>query len=106
MRLVDAVVGNSSSGLLEAPAFKVPTVNIGDRQRGRLCAASVLNCPPQAEAIVAALAQIWSGALAPVSANLQHPYGSGGASAAIKQVLKNTDLQGLLKKRFHDMAKQ
>lgn len=104
MRLVDAVVGNSSSGLLEAPAFKVPTVNIGDRQRGRLCAASVLNCPPQAEAIVAALAQIWSGALAPVLANLQHPYGSGGASAAIKQVLKNADLGPLLKKRFHDLA--
>ncbi|ATG91744.1 UDP-N-acetylglucosamine 2-epimerase [Methylomonas koyamae] len=105
MRHVDAVVGNSSSGLLEAPAFKIPTVNIGDRQRGRLCAASVLHCPPRADAIKTALEQVWSGELAPVLANLQHPYGSGGASAAIKQVLQSTDLNGLLKKRFYDLER-
>ncbi|NJA07662.1 UDP-N-acetylglucosamine 2-epimerase (hydrolyzing) [Methylococcaceae bacterium WWC4] len=104
MRHVDAVVGNSSSGLLEAPAFKIPTVNIGDRQRGRLCAASVLHCPPQAEAIQAALEKVWSGELAETLANLHQPYGTGGASARIKDLLKRSDLDDLLKKRFYDFG--
>ncbi|WP_426992614.1 UDP-N-acetylglucosamine 2-epimerase [Methylomonas sp. CM2] len=104
MRHVDAVVGNSSSGLLEAPAFKIPTVNIGDRQRGRLCAASVLHCPPQAEAIQAALEKVWSGELAETLANLHQPYGTGGASARIKDLLKRSDLGDLLKKRFYDIG--
>ncbi|WP_427500930.1 UDP-N-acetylglucosamine 2-epimerase [Methylomonas sp. MED-D] len=104
MRHVDAVVGNSSSGLLEAPAFKIPTVDIGDRQRGRLCAASVLHCPPQAEAIQAALEKVWSGELAETLANLHQPYGTGGASARIKDLLKRSDLGDLLKKRFYDIG--
>jgi len=104
MRHVDAVVGNSSSGLLEAPAFKIPTIDIGDRQRGRLCAASVLHCPPQAEAIQAALEKVWSGELAETLANLHQPYGTGGASARIKDLLKRSDLGDLLKKRFYDIG--
>ncbi|WGS85273.1 UDP-N-acetylglucosamine 2-epimerase [Methylomonas sp. UP202] len=104
MRHVDAVVGNSSSGILEAPAFKIPTVDIGDRQRGRLCAASVLHCPPQAEAIQAALEKVWSGELAETLANLHQPYGTGGASARIKDLLKRSDLGDLLKKRFYDIG--
>ncbi|OHX34622.1 UDP-N-acetyl-D-glucosamine 2-epimerase, UDP-hydrolysing [Methylomonas sp. LWB] len=104
MRHVDAVVGNSSSGLLEAPAFKIPTIDIGDRQRGRLCAASVLHCPPQAEAIRVALEKVWSGELAETMANLDQPYGTGGASARIKDLLKRSDLDDLLKKRFYDIG--
>lgn len=104
MRHVDAVVGNSSSGILEAPAFKIPTVNIGDRQRGRLCAASVLHCPPQAAAIQAALEQVWSGELTETLANLDQPYGTGGASVRIKDLLKSYDLVDLAKKRFYDLV--
>jgi UDP-hydrolysing UDP-N-acetyl-D-glucosamine 2-epimerase len=103
MSHVDAVVGNSSSGLLEAPAFKIPTIDIGDRQRGRLRAASVLHCQPQASAIKTALDQVWSGELANTLANLVHPYGAGGASAAIKGILKQAELTDVLKKRFYDI---
>ncbi len=101
LRQVDVVVGNSSSGLLEAPAFKIPTINIGDRQRGRLSAASVLHCPPQAEAIKAALQEIWSGEMADILAQLENPYGIGGASQKIKDALKRAELTDLLKKQFY-----
>ena len=103
LRQVDAVVGNSSSGLLEAPAFKIPTINIGDRQRGRICADSVLNCPPEAEAIRQALQAVFSGELAELLKTVRNPYGKGGASLKIKKLLKNCELSGLLKKNFYDI---
>ena len=103
MRHVDAVVGNSSSGILEAPAFKIATINIGDRQRGRLCAASILHCQPQADAIKAALRKVWSGKLASTLADLEQPYGTGGSSAEIKRILKSVALKDILKKRFYDI---
>lgn len=104
LRQIDAVVGNSSSGLLEAPSFKIATVNIGDRQRGRLCAESVLHCPPQAEAIRGALQTVFSGEMAELLNQLKNPYGQGGASVKIKQVLKQTAQPGLLKKHFYDIT--
>lgn len=103
LRHVDAVVGNSSSGLLEAPACKTATVNIGDRQRGRLCAASVLHCEAEFGAIRQALLRIWSGELAQLLATQENPYGQSGASARIKAILKTAVLDGLLKKRFYDV---
>jgi UDP-N-acetylglucosamine 2-epimerase len=104
LALVDAVVGNSSSGLIEAPAFKIATVNIGDRQRGRLCADSVMHCEVEVEAIRLALAKVFSGELAVRLKNVANPYGQGGASSKIKKVLKQTPLTDLLKKRFYDFA--
>lgn len=104
LRLVDAVVGNSSSGLLEAPSFKIATINIGDRQRGRICADSVLHCPPQTEAIQSALQTVFSGELAGLLSRMENPYGQGGVSSKIKEVLKQTPLDGLLKKHFYDFA--
>lgn len=103
LKHVDAVVGNSSSGLLEAPAFGIATVNIGDRQRGRLAASSVLHCPPQATAIAQALQQALSTSFRASLATLQHPYGKPGASLRIKQRLKSVDLDEILKKRFYDL---
>jgi UDP-hydrolysing UDP-N-acetyl-D-glucosamine 2-epimerase len=103
MRHVDAVVGNSSSGLLEAPAFNIPTIDIGDRQRGRLQPASVLHCKPHSFAIKTALEKVWSGELSSTLANLVHPYGTGGASVAIKGILKDAKLTDVLKKRFYDI---
>jgi UDP-hydrolysing UDP-N-acetyl-D-glucosamine 2-epimerase len=101
---VDAVVGNSSSGLLEAPSFKIATVNIGDRQRGRLCADSVLHCEPHADAIRQAIAKAFSKEFANVLQKVSNPYGTGGASLKIKQILKQMPLDGLLKKTFYDMC--
>lgn len=102
MRYVDAVVGNSSSGILEAPAFKIPTINIGDRQRGRLWASSVMHCPPEAAAIRETLSNVWSGKLRDFLTQVKNPYGDGGASGKIKAKLKSFNLGECLKKRFYD----
>lgn len=98
MSLVDAVVGNSSSGLYEAPSFQRPTVNIGDRQRGRLAAASVLHCEPHAGSIAAALNRAWTLDCTMVV----NPYGDGESSGRIVQALLDLPLgEMLLKKQFH-----
>lgn len=98
---VDAVIGNSSSGLYEAPSFKVPTVNIGDRQSGRLKAASVIDCPPQRAAIAAAIDQ----ALALDCSHVVNPYGDGHASERIADVLRNLrEPRSLVHKVFHTPA--
>ena len=105
LRLMDAIIGNSSSGLLEAPALMIPTVNIGDRQRGRICANSVINCLPQADEISKAMQTVFSADFAATVKNVVNPYGAGGASEKIKHILKRTALAGLLKKRFYDLPR-
>ena len=98
MAQVDAVVGNSSSGLYEAPSFRVPTVNIGDRQRGRLSSASVIDCVPQRAAIERAIAQ----ALTLDCSAVVSPYGDGHAAARIVAALQALPPRAeLLKKHFH-----
>lgn len=98
MAQVDAVVGNSSSGLYEAPSFEVPTVNIGDRQLGRLAASSVLHCPPERAAIADAIAQ----ALALDCRGVVNPYGDGRSAPRIVACLRAlASPQQLLQKHFH-----
>lgn len=100
---VDGVVGNSSSGLLEVPSFRKGTVNIGDRQRGRLQAISVLNCAPERSAIRSALNHLYSSSFQASLAQVSNPYGDGGASDKIVEVIRDCDLNNLLKKRFYDL---
>ena len=100
---VDGVIGNSSSGLLEAPSLKTGTVNIGDRQKGRPCATSVINCEPSVEAIAGAIARLYSEEFKNKLAFTQNPYGDGGASEKIADVLKRTELAGLSTKRFYNL---
>jgi UDP-hydrolysing UDP-N-acetyl-D-glucosamine 2-epimerase len=96
---VDAVVGNSSSGLYEAPSFRTATVNIGDRQAGRLQAASVIDCTPETHAIAAAIAQ----AFAMDCRDVVNPYGDGRATERIMAVLAGDwDTGQLLHKGFTD----
>jgi UDP-hydrolysing UDP-N-acetyl-D-glucosamine 2-epimerase len=98
LRAVDAVVGNSSSGIIEAPAVGVPTVNIGARQRGRLRGASTIDCAPDRGAIAAAIAR----ALAWDDVPTGSPYGDGHATARVLAALAAVDdPAGLLAKRFH-----
>jgi UDP-hydrolysing UDP-N-acetyl-D-glucosamine 2-epimerase len=98
MAQADAVVGNSSSGLYEAPSFGVATVDIGDRQRGRLAAASVLRCAPERNAIAEAIKR----AAALDCAGVINPYGDGRSAARIVQALRNAPPAAeLLKKPFH-----
>lgn len=98
---VDAVVGNSSSGLYEVPSFKKPTVNIGDRQKGRIHAASVIDCLPEAAAIRAAIERAFS----LDCTDVVNPYGDGASAPRIVSILKEIqNLKSLLKKRFCEVC--
>lgn len=98
MRIADAVVGNSSSGLYEAPTLKRPTVNIGDRQRGRLAASSVIHCEPRRSAIVDAIGR----AVALDCSAVVSPYGEGDSAPRIAAAIAaEPDYRALLQKRFH-----
>jgi GDP/UDP-N,N'-diacetylbacillosamine 2-epimerase (hydrolysing) len=103
---VDAVVGNSSSGLTEAPTFKVATINIGDRQLGRLRAQSVIDCAPTRESIGDALATVYSPDFQTKLASVVNPYGDGGAASAIVKTLEHCLGELTLKKAFHDLPSQ
>jgi GDP/UDP-N,N'-diacetylbacillosamine 2-epimerase (hydrolysing) len=102
MALCDGVVGNSSSGLLEAPTLKKGTVNIGDRQRGRLQAASIINCRPVRQEIRAAITQLYTPAFQAGLSDVGNPYGEGGATARVLALIKEIKLEGLIQKRFYD----
>jgi len=103
MAQVDAVIGNSSSGLIEAPTFKKGSINIGDRQLGRLQANSVINCQPEKKAIGEALARMYSSEFQRSLVKTINPYGEGGASARIVEILRTESLDGVVKKTFHDL---
>jgi UDP-hydrolysing UDP-N-acetyl-D-glucosamine 2-epimerase len=100
-----AVVGNSSSGLLEAPSLGVPTVNVGDRQRGRLRAGSVLDAAEERSAIAAALRTALSPAFRAAIDPSRSPYGQPGAAKRIAVALRDLPLDGILLKRFRDLPR-
>lgn len=105
MKHMDGVIGNSSSGLTEAPSFKKGTINIGDRQRGRLKAASVIDCEPRRDSIRGALVKLFSEEFRSQLASVTNPYGSGGASEAIVRTLEHVCIDNLLKKHFFDLVR-
>ena len=100
---VDGVIGNSSSGLLEAPSFKVGTINIGDRQKGRVKAKSVIDCYANSEQIKLAINYLYSKEFIKILRTVQNPYGKGGASKKIVKELVNFPLDGIIKKSFQDI---
>ena len=102
LQYVDAVVGNSSSGLLEAPTFKIGTINIGDRQKGRLKAHSVIDCVPSAASITSAIEKLYSTDLQTKLKTVKNPYGDGNSSEKIVNILKQISIDGLTQKRFID----
>lgn len=106
MKHCDAVLGNSSSGIIEAPALNVPTVNIGPRQQGRLRAASVIDCDAGKTAVDAAIRRALDPAFMADAARHEKPYGLPGASARIVGVLRDVDLAALGRKSFHDLPLQ
>lgn len=97
-----AVVGNSSSGIIEAPALATPTVNIGDRQRGRLRASSVIDCGEDRDDIINAIKQSLSEPFRSKLGKIESPYGSAGAADKIREKLLETSLEGILFKKFFD----
>ena len=100
---VDAVIGNSSSGLLEVPSFKKATVNIGDRQEGRLKATSVIDCEPNCASISRAIDTVYMDSFQKVLSSTVNPYGTGGSVEIIMKVLKDMSLENLIKKKFYDL---
>lgn len=104
MKHADAVIGNSSSGIIEAPALKKPTVNIGTRQKGRIRAGSVIDCDDKAGQIQAAIAKAISPEFQRSLAAVTSPYGNGGTATAIKEQLKKTALKDILFKKFFDLT--
>ena len=98
----DAVIGNSSSGIMEAPSFQKPTVNMGQRQRGRLRALSVVDCGVHSGAILAAIDKVLSPEFARQLSETVNPYGAGGASEKIVNVIEIYPLEALIPKTFFD----
>lgn len=103
MRFVDGVVGNSSSGLIEAPSFRIGTVNIGDRQKGRIKASSVIDCAPDKASIQAALQTLASTEFRQSLSTVINPYGIGPVAHKITRVLATASLEGVLKKTFYTL---
>jgi GDP/UDP-N,N'-diacetylbacillosamine 2-epimerase (hydrolysing) len=103
MQFVDAVVGNSSSGLIEASSFKIATINIGDRQKGRIKAKSVIDCLPKKNNIKNSFKKIYSKDFQKLLNNVKNPYDNGFSSKKIIKVLKNIKIENLLKKNFYNI---
>jgi GDP/UDP-N,N'-diacetylbacillosamine 2-epimerase (hydrolysing) len=103
MSLCNAVVGNSSSGILETPVFGIPTVNIGDRQKGRLRTPSIIDCKPDCESVVSAIQKALDPRFRACLENVNHPCEKPGTARVIVNVLETISLEGILKKTFFDM---
>lgn len=104
MHHCSCVIGNSSSGLIEAPAVHVPTVDIGDRQKGRIRPATVIHCDESYEGILTAVRQALSSAFQAHCKTASNPYGDGDVAGRIVATLRDVNLDGLIGKAFFDGA--
>ncbi len=98
-----AVIGNSSSGIIEVPSFKVPTVNIGIRQKGRIKANSVIDCENTASEIINAIEKAVSPQFQKFCKTIENIYGDGHATEKIMSILNNFDFEKTLQKKFFDL---
>lgn len=103
LRYVSAVVGNSSSGIIEVPSFGIPTLNIGNRQKGRIAAESVLNCGTSKEEIKKGLQAIFSTAIKEKAIIQNNPYEKERTTDTILQIVKTIPLENLIKKTFYNL---
>ena len=99
---VSAVVGNSSSGIIEAPSFGIGTVNIGRRQAGRICAKSVINCSPSSDDIFASINKVLDPSFRKLAREVVNPYGTPGASKRIIRILDAWDWS-VTSQAFYDL---
>jgi UDP-N-acetylglucosamine 2-epimerase (non-hydrolysing)/GDP/UDP-N,N'-diacetylbacillosamine 2-epimerase (hydrolysing) len=108
LRHLDLMLGNSSSGLVEAPSFRLPVVNVGNRQMGRVRAANVIDTGYSSDTMVAGIERALSLEFRRSLESMENPYdvfGDGKTSFKIKEKLKEIQVPPqLLKKRFHDLA--
>lgn len=103
MKQVAAVVGNSSSGLLEVPSFGIPTLNIGDRQNGRIAAESVYNCEPDEESVLNGLNKVLSKEFRELAYVVRNPYEKANTAEEIFKVISSYPLEGLNQKKFYNI---
>jgi GDP/UDP-N,N'-diacetylbacillosamine 2-epimerase (hydrolysing) len=103
IQFIDGVIGNSSSGLLEVPTFKKGTINIGERQKGRTQASSIINCKPERRSIELAIKKLYSKKFKLQLRKTINPYGNGGATKKIIKAIKNFNFDGILKKEFYNL---
>ncbi len=103
LQYVDAIIGNSSSGLLEAPSFKTGAINIGDRQKGRIRGKNVIDCLPNKKSIQKSLVKLYSKNFQMLLKNVKNPYDNGTSSKKIIRVLRSFKLKGILKKKFYNI---
>ena len=103
MKQVAAVVGNSSSGLLEVPSFGIPTLNIGDRQNGRIAAESVYNCEPDEESVLNGLDKVLSKEFRELAYVVRNPYEKANTAEEIFKVISSYPLEGLNQKKFYNI---
>ena len=103
LQFVDAMVGNSSSGLAEAPSFQIGTIDIGERQKGRIKAKSVIECEPNKQSIKKAFEKLYSDEFQKLLTTVKNPYGDGCASKKVLEVLKTVEFGNILKKTFFDI---
>ncbi len=108
IRYAEFVIGNSSSGIVEAPCFGIPTINIGDRQKGRLRADSVIDCKPVNQEICRSIERACSAEFKKIAANAIHPYGDGETAKNIVDTIKSFfKLKKIhLKKKFYDIVEE
>jgi len=102
LQYVDGVIGNSSSGLYEAPSFRIGTINIGDRQKGRIKPKSVIDCAPNEREILSAMDKLYSPQFQEMLKGVINPFEGANTCSKIAEVLQKTDLSKLLKKTFFD----
>ena len=103
LQFVKAAVGNSSSGIIEVPSFGIPTLNIGDRQKGRLASKSVVNCGTSKDEVIAGLKLCVSEEMQKAAKTYENPYAKPDTANLIYQELKNGELAGLNLKTFYDL---
>lgn len=103
IQFMDVVIGNSSSGLIEVPSFRKATINIGDRQQGRVKAASVIDCETNNKDIEKAIKKALSVEFKEELKSSKNPYGDKNSSIEIVEVLKSVDLNGIIKKQFYNL---
>jgi GDP/UDP-N,N'-diacetylbacillosamine 2-epimerase (hydrolysing) len=103
MQFMDVVIGNSSSGLIEVPSFKKATINIGDRQQGRVKATSVIDCETDTKDIEKSIEKALSLEFKKELKFSNNPYGDKNSSIEIVNVLKSIDLNGIIKKQFYNL---
>ncbi len=104
MKYCSLVIGNSSSGIVEAPTFKKPTINIGDRQKGRIQAASIINCSPQEDEILHGINKALNKEFLDELQQIVNPYGDGNTTSKIVEVMRNELFKDInMKKKFYDL---